>query len=58
MEYPHKPVMVNEVVKQSLRLFETDRKGLILIDTTTADPLMSEELAMNLEEKGIEMLCM
>lgn len=48
--------IVNEAVKDSLRLFDTGRKGLILIDTTTADPVMSETLAMQLKEKGIEML--
>ena len=48
--------VVNEVVKDSLRLFETGRRGLILIDTTTADPILSEELATRLREKGIEML--
>ncbi len=48
--------VVNEVVENSLRLFETGRKGLILIDTTTADPVLSEKLALRLREKGIEML--
>lgn len=48
--------VVDDVVKNSLRLFETGRKGLILIDTTTADPIMSEALATQLREKGIEML--
>ena len=48
--------VVNEVVKDSLRLFETGRRGLILIDTTTADPILSETLATQLREKGIEML--
>jgi len=48
--------VVNEVVKDSLRLFDTGRRGLILIDTTTADPTLSEELAARLREKGIEML--
>jgi 2-hydroxy-3-oxopropionate reductase len=48
--------VVNEVVRSSLRLFETGRKGLVLIDTTTADPLLSEELATLLREKGVEML--
>lgn len=48
--------VVNGVVNDSLRLFETGRKGLILIDTTTADPILSEELAERLREKGIEML--
>jgi 2-hydroxy-3-oxopropionate reductase len=48
--------VVNEVVKQDLKLLETARQGLVLIDTTTADPIMSEALAMQLEEKGIKML--
>ena len=48
--------VVDDVVKNSLELFETGRKGLILIDTTTADPVMSEALATELKEKGIEML--
>ncbi len=48
--------VVNEVVKDSLRLFESGRKGLIVIDATTADPRMSAELAAQLRQKGIEML--
>ncbi len=48
--------VVNEVVKSSLKLFNTGRKGLILIDTTTADPIVSEELAIALRKSGIEML--
>ena len=48
--------VVDDVVKKSLKLFETGRKGLILIDTTTADPIMSEALAIELREKGVEML--
>ena len=48
--------VVNEIVRNSLRLFETVRRGLILIDTTTADPILSEALASELREKGIEML--
>jgi 2-hydroxy-3-oxopropionate reductase len=48
--------VVDEVVKKSLKLFETGRKGLILIDLTTADPFMSEGLATDLRGKGIEML--
>lgn len=55
LSLPNSPV-VNDVVAHSLRLFETGRKGLILIDTTTADPLLSGELAVRLREKGIEML--
>lgn len=48
--------VVDEVVRNSLRLFEGARKGQILIDTTTADPFMSEELARELRAVGIEML--
>lgn len=48
--------MVDKVVKDDLKLFDTGRKGMVLIDTTTADPIMSESLAMQLKEKGIEML--
>jgi len=55
LSLPSSPV-VNDVVKNSLKLFETGRKGLIVIDATTADPVMSEELAAQLREQGIEML--
>jgi 2-hydroxy-3-oxopropionate reductase len=48
--------VVDDVVKESLKLLETGGKGLTLIDTTTADPIMSETLATQLREKGIEML--
>ncbi len=48
--------VVNQVVEDSLKLFETGREGLILIDMTTADPILSEKLAERLREKGIEML--
>jgi 2-hydroxy-3-oxopropionate reductase len=48
--------VVNQVVEDSLKLLETARKGLILIDMTTADPIQSEKLAARLREKGIEML--
>jgi 3-hydroxyisobutyrate dehydrogenase-like beta-hydroxyacid dehydrogenase len=48
--------VVNDVVKGSLKLLEKGRKGLILLDATTADPIISTELAAQLGEKGIEML--
>ncbi|MDF1592455.1 MAG: NAD(P)-dependent oxidoreductase [Desulfobacterales bacterium] len=48
--------VVNEVAKSVLKLFDKANRGLVLIDTTTADPLMSAELAARLREKGIEML--
>lgn len=55
MSLPSSPV-VNDVVKNTLKLFESGRKGLIVIDATTADPVMSQELAAQLRAKGIEML--
>ena len=55
LSLPSSPV-VNAVVEDSLKLFETGREGLILIDTTTADPVMSAELAARLRTRGIEML--
>jgi len=48
--------VVDDVVANSLKLFDTDHRGLILIDTTTADPLMSETLADQLRKKGVDML--
>jgi 2-hydroxy-3-oxopropionate reductase len=48
--------VVNEVVRNTLKLFEFGKKGLILIDATNADQIPSEELATQLREKGIEML--
>lgn len=48
--------VVNAVVSRSLNLFEVSCPGLILIDTTTADPVMSEQLALKLRKKGVEML--
>lgn len=48
--------VVNSVVGDSLKLFAAETHGLILIDTTTADPVVSEALALRLREKGIEML--
>lgn len=48
--------VVNEVLRNTLKLFETGRKGLIVIDCSTADPMMSEQLALQLREQGIEML--
>ena len=55
MSLPNSHV-VDDAVKKTLRLFETGRKGLILIDMTTADPMMSEALATEMRGKGMEML--
>lgn len=48
--------IVNDVVGNSLKLFGTGLKGLIVIDASTADPTLSTELAVQLRGKGIEML--
>ena len=48
--------VVDDVVANSLQLPDTDHRGLILVDTTTADPVMSETLAGRLRKKGIGML--
>lgn len=48
--------VVNEVVERALKLLETGSPGPTLIDTTTADPLMSEQLADRLAAVGIDML--
>ena len=48
--------VVNEVVRDTLKLFETGRKGLVVVDTSTPDPEMSAALAAQLRQRGIEML--
>lgn len=48
--------VVNDVVRTRLKLLESGKEGLILIDMTTADPFMSENLATELRTKKIEML--
>jgi 2-hydroxy-3-oxopropionate reductase len=48
--------VVDEVVINGLKLLAAPRKELILIDTTTADPNMSKQLAEQLKEKEIKML--
>jgi len=47
---------VNDVVRNRLRLFETGRKGQIVMDASTIDPQVSVELAAALEARGIDML--
>jgi 3-hydroxyisobutyrate dehydrogenase-like beta-hydroxyacid dehydrogenase len=47
--------IVNDVVRNSLKLFECGRKGLILLDASTADPMMSKALSSELAAVGIEM---
>lgn len=48
--------VVNDVIENALKLFETGRKGLVLVDTSTPDPGMSIAMAARLRERGIEML--
>jgi len=55
LSLPNSPV-VDAVAEKVLRLFETPRRGLILIDTTTADPILSQALAERLRLVGVEML--
>ena len=48
--------IVNDVLTNALKLFETGRKGLIVIDASTPDPDMSIAIAARLRERGIEMM--
>jgi len=48
--------VVNDVLMNSLKLFETGRKALIVVDTSTPDPDMSAQMAARLRERGIDML--
>ena len=48
--------IVDDVVTNSLRLFEKGRRGQILVDASTPDPDLSVALASRLRELGIEML--
>ena len=48
--------IVNTVVTDDLRLFGGTREGLILIDTSTGEPLASRELADKLDRSGVAML--
>jgi len=48
--------VVNDVLTNSLKLFETGREGLIVVDTSTPDPDMSLQMAARLRERRIEML--
>jgi len=48
--------IVNDVLTNSLKVFETGRKGLIVVDTSTPDPDMSAQMAARLRERGIEMM--
>jgi 3-hydroxyisobutyrate dehydrogenase-like beta-hydroxyacid dehydrogenase len=48
--------VVNDVLINTLKLLEKGRKGLIVVDCSTPDPDMSLAMAVQLRERGIEML--
>lgn len=48
--------VVDDVVRNQLRLFETGHEGLIVLDASTANPAMSKALACDLARVGIDML--
>lgn len=48
--------IVDDVLVNALKLLETGRKGLIVVDCSTPDPDMSIATAARLRERGIEML--
>lgn len=48
--------VVDDVVRNTLKLFESGRKGLVVLDASTADPAMSKALAAELDAIGIDML--
>src|SRR5262245_56667404 len=46
--------VLNDVLIKSLRLLESGRRGLIVVDCSTPDPDMSLAMAVQLRERGIE----
>ncbi len=48
--------VVTDVLTNSLKLFDSSRKGLIVIDTSTVEPEISEQTAARLRDRGIEMM--
>ncbi len=48
--------IVNTVVEGKEGILETAQPGAFIIDTTTADPVMSTDLALRLHQKGIHFL--
>lgn len=48
--------IVDEVLFETLKLPQTGRKGLTVVDCSTPDPAMSVATASRLRERGIEML--
>ena len=48
--------IVDDVVRNTLKLMANGRNGLIVIDACTADPQMLMTLAQDLHAKGITML--
>ena len=48
--------IVNDVVRNQLKLFQSGKSGLIVLDATTADPEKSAALAAELAQVGIRFL--
>lgn len=48
--------IVEEAIADSLKLFETGRRGLVVLDTSTIDNDVSADVAARLRLKGIEFL--
>lgn len=48
--------VVDEVVRHTLKIFDSGRKGLVVLDASTADPALSRALALELARAGIAML--
>ncbi len=48
--------IAQDVIVNGLKLLEGDHPGLIILDTTTADPEVTISLATQLNSKGIELL--
>jgi len=48
--------IVQDVIINGLKLLEGDHQGLIVLDTTTADPEVTIDLSAQLKSRGIELL--
>jgi 3-hydroxyisobutyrate dehydrogenase-like beta-hydroxyacid dehydrogenase len=48
--------VVDDIVRNTLKLSESGRKGLVVLDASTANPAMSKALAFGLDAVGIDML--
>jgi 3-hydroxyisobutyrate dehydrogenase-like beta-hydroxyacid dehydrogenase len=48
--------VVTDVLTNSLKLFDSPRAGLIVVDTSTVEPEVSAQIAARLRERGVEMM--